>query len=316
MSELTVLLSCGGRRAELGEIFAQAGYRVVSADGNRTVPTLYTTSRGLLLPSVSAVPDAYTQSLLSIVGDEAVDVVVPLIDPELPVLARMHDALRAIGCVANISSVPSVDAASDKAATASIFRQSDLKVPQTEAIEGVLDNDIKTVSGCPTWPAVLKPRHGSAGKGIIRVPSCEAALNALVVERPADYVLQQQVVGDEITMDVFGDGSGRVVSVVQRQRLKIRGGEVERGVTVKTPQLFEDAIALAVVFRPYGSSTCSVSTMRTLESGGTPRSTPGLVGAIRWLMLREPTFPGIWPAWYGGRRYRVVWVQTMQKAYV
>jgi carbamoyl-phosphate synthase large subunit len=65
-------------------------------------------------------------------------------------------------------------------------------------------------------------------------------------------VLQQQVSGEEITMDVFGDGSGRVVSVVQRQRLKIRGGEVERGITVKIPQLFEDAIALASVFRPYG----------------------------------------------------------------
>ncbi len=252
MTELTVLLSCAGRRVELGEIFAKSGYRVISADADHTAPTLYTTNKGLLLPSVSTAPDAYTQCLLSIVGDEAIDVVVPLIDPELPVLARMQDALRAIGCMANISSVPSVDAASDKAATASVFRQSGLKAPQTEVIEGVLERDAETVSGFQTWPAVLKPRHGSAGKGIIRVPSREVALNTLALQRPTDYVLQQEITGDEITMDMFGDGSGRVVSVVQRQRLKIRGGEVERGVTVKIPQLFEDAIALAAVFRPYG----------------------------------------------------------------
>lgn len=267
MSELTVLLSCAGRRVELGDIFAQSGYRVVSADADRTAPTLYTTSRGLLLPSVSTAPEAYIQSLLSIVGDEAVDVVVPLIDPELPVLARMHDALRAIGCVANISSVPSVDAASDKVATVGVFRQSGLKVPQTELIEGVLESDIKTVSRFLTWPAILKPRHGSAGKGIIHVPSREAALNALVLQQPADYVLQQQVTGDEITMDVFGDGSGRVVSVVQRQRLKIRGGEVERG----SPSRFPTCLSMQLPSRrssdPMGSSTCSVSTMRGPGSG-------------------------------------------------
>jgi carbamoyl-phosphate synthase large subunit len=252
LTELTVLLSCAGRRVELGDIFAKEGYRVVSADAERTAPTLYTASRGLLLPSVSADPGAYAQALLAIVGNEAIDVVVPLIDPELPVLARMYDALRAVGCMANISSVPSVDAASDKAATAGIFRQSGLKAPQTEVIEGVLDSDVNTVSGFQMWPAVLKPRHGSAGRGIIRLPSREAALNTLTLQRYTDYVLQQEVTGDEITMDVLGDGSGRAVSVVQRQRLKIRGGEVERGVTVKIPRLFEDAIALAVVFKPYG----------------------------------------------------------------
>jgi carbamoyl-phosphate synthase large subunit len=253
LSELTVLLSCAGRRVELGDIFAKEGYRVVSADAERTAPTLYTASRGLLLPSVSADPGAYTQALLAIVASEAIDVVVPLIDPELPVLARANDALRAIGCIANISSVASVDAANDKAATAGIFRQSGLQAPQTAVIKGVLENDVETASVFPTWPALLKPRHGSAGKGIIRVLSREAALRVLVLQRLADYVLQEEVAGDEITMDVLGDGSGRAVSVVQRQRLKIRGGEVERGVTVKIPQLFEDALAVTSVFRPYGA---------------------------------------------------------------
>lgn len=252
MSELTVLLSCAGRRVELGEIFAKSGYRVISADQDPMAPTLHTSTKGLLLPPVDNASGAYARRLLSIVANEAVDVVVPLIDPELPVLARMKDTLRTLGCSANISNIPSVDAAHDKAATARVFRQSDLNVPEMEIIEGVPDHDVQVVSTFPVWPAVLKPRYGSSGKGIIYVPSREIALSEIVCRHLADYVLQQEVFGAEITMDLFGDGTGRLISVIQRQRVKSRAGEVERGVTVKIPRLFEDAVAVANVFRPYG----------------------------------------------------------------
>ena len=76
MSKLTMLLSCAGRRVELGEILMQSRYRAISADTHRTARTLHTSAKGLLISSTSVSHDAYVESVLSIVRNEAVDVVV------------------------------------------------------------------------------------------------------------------------------------------------------------------------------------------------------------------------------------------------
>ncbi len=45
---------------------------------------------------------------------------------------------------------------------------------------------------------------------------------ATALRRVDDPVIQQHVSGEEITIDVLGDLSGRVIGAVQRKRLKVR----------------------------------------------------------------------------------------------
>jgi carbamoyl-phosphate synthase large subunit len=81
---------------------------------------------------------------------------------------------------------------------------------------------------------VVKPRRGSAsiGVGVVTDPK-ELAL----VTRGGDYVVQGVAPGDEHTVDVYVDRTGRVREVVPRRRLEIRAGEVSKAVTERHPEV-------------------------------------------------------------------------------
>ena len=58
-------------------------------------------------------------------------------------------------------------------------------------------------------------------------------------------LVQEYVPGREYTIDVYRSREGEVKCVVPRQRLLVRSGEVEKGVTVQNEELIDSAVRLS-----------------------------------------------------------------------
>ncbi len=230
---MNVLLTSVGRRVELVRFFKRAlggRGRVLAADADRTAPGLYEADAGFLVPRVTA--PGYVERLLELCLREAVSLVVPLIDPELPVLAEKRAQFLAHGVFPLVSDPGVVAVGADKLVTARFFSAHGIPCPRTWTFE-----DCRAASfGFLRFPVVLKPRFGSASEDVVVCRDAEEL--KFFGERVESPLVQEFLTGYEVTLDVLCDLEGKeVLSVVPRRRLKVRGGEVERAVTVKDDAL-------------------------------------------------------------------------------
>lgn len=177
---------------------------------------------------------SFVPELLRICQKERVGLIVPTIDPELPVYALARPELEKAGARVHISSAEAVAIANDKRRTHAWLVRNDLPtVAQVDAcalLEG---------RACLPLPAYAKPASGSSAIGVARVSNHET-LQQLVGTR-TDYIVQEVAPGVEYTVDVFIDRMQRCRAAVPRRRLEVRNGEVSKGVTVRRA----DVIGLA-----------------------------------------------------------------------
>src|SRR5204863_109854 len=124
MSTISTLLTSAGRRVALLRAFRRAlatlgGGRVLAADAGSTAAAVHEADAHFVVPRCDS-PD-YVPALLDICRRESVVLVVPTIDPELPVLARAREAFAHVGIMVAVSAPATVDISCDKAKTAAFF---------------------------------------------------------------------------------------------------------------------------------------------------------------------------------------------------
>jgi len=242
---MNILLTSVGRRVSLVKFFKEAlkkrGY-VYSADCDPTAPGLYVADRSFLVPKVS--DENYVAFLLEKCKREDIKLIIPLIDPELPVLAKGREAFLEEGIIPLISNYEQVMIGYDKLKTYKFFVENDLATPKTIYLkENISEEKIN-------FPQIIKPRFGSAGIGVQR---CDCFQDIeFYSKKISEPILQEFLKGDEITIDVLCDLDGNPISLVQRKRIKIRAGEVERGITIKNNELLSISLELVKNLRPIG----------------------------------------------------------------
>ena len=242
---MNILLTSVGRRVSLVKFFKEAlnkrGY-VYSADRDPTAPGLYVADRSFLVPKVSE--ENYIAFLLEKCKKEDIKLIIPLIDPELPVLAKGREAFLDEGIIPLISNYEQVMIGYDKLKAYNFFVENDFTTPKTIYLrEDIPEEKID-------FPQIIKPRFGSAGIGVQRCDNYHDI--EFYSHKITEPILQEFLKGDEITIDVLCDLEGNPVSLVQRKRIKIRAGEVERGITIKNNELLSISLELVKKLRPIG----------------------------------------------------------------
>jgi carbamoyl-phosphate synthase large subunit len=100
-----------------------------------------------------------------------------------------------------------------------------------------------------SFPLILKPRKGSASKGLIVVNN-KHELNE--VNHLEDYLIQEYIVeGKEYTVDCYVSQKGEIISIVPRIRIEVLGGEVINTKTLRDEEIIElsKKILLSDAFR-------------------------------------------------------------------
>ena len=132
--------------------------KVFGADNSSCSPAFAYCDGNAILPQVHK--DHYSQALLDICEKNNIDIVIPLIDPELEVLTVCRQQFQDAGVLLLVSPPDTIAMASDKYLTHQFAIENGLQAPQTFIDLALALGQL--ASGALNWPVMVKPRKGSA----------------------------------------------------------------------------------------------------------------------------------------------------------
>lgn len=230
-----ILFTSPGRRFELINFFRQefTGYEFIGGDAFNTSPASYILDRVYKLPL--KIDEEYINEVINVCKKENPEFIVLLLDPEIYYFSKYKKLFNEINVHVWVPDYETVKLTNDKYLMYEKFKSSEIAMPQTWLLKDFLHNKIDA----PYDKFVVKPRTGSASKGIYKVPSGNVSLIANSENLDKDlYLVQQQINFDyEVTVDLYSDGKGNVIEYCQRKRISVRAGEIEKGVTVNIPRI-------------------------------------------------------------------------------
>jgi carbamoyl-phosphate synthase large subunit len=237
---LRVLVTGAGGPAAIAamkSLRAEDSVELLAADMDSWAAGLYLvpTWARTLIPAGAA--PGFADAVLTRCLTLGVDVVLPTVDAELRPLARAREEFAAAGIALLLAPAAALDVILDKLLLARHCAGVVL-VPRTEVFGPGVD------PAQWTYPVVVKPRQGSGSRGVVIVGSA-AELAAL--DRSDELIIQEFLPGEEYSVDVLADASGRVIASVPRLRARVDSGVSVGGRTVHDPEVewFGRAVAQA-----------------------------------------------------------------------
>jgi carbamoyl-phosphate synthase large subunit len=313
---MNILLTCGGGRNYLVDAWrsAVAGCgEMFACDVSADAPALHHADKGFVVPEVT--DPGYVDALLTLCDRHRVRLLVPTLEPELPLLAAHRDAFAAVGTVLLISTPEVVDTCYDKIKAGDFLSSCGVRVPRTWA--SIDDARRALARGDLTFPVVVKPRWGVGSLGV-SFPEDEdeltlswtvtsraivrSAVRGISATDPLRCILvQEHLSGEEFGFDVINDLRGRHVSTLVRRKIRMRAGQTDRAESVahdeirRIGQLIGEGLAHVGVLdcdAIVTASGCFVLDLNPRIGGGYPFS--HLAGAnipaalVAWARGEEP----------------------------
>lgn len=221
-----VLILSAGRRVELAQSFRHE----LTARGLDS--KLFATD---LRPELSAacqvvdegiraprVTDAgYLDFLLDVCKEKRIGLVIPTIDTELLLLAHHREDFARQGTHLIISDLNLVQLCRDKRLTAGLFDNLGIDTPRIYSRDAI------------EYPCFAKPYDGSCSVGAQVVRDSSMLSEALLADEKMMFMELIDNSHIEFTVDAYYSRKGTLLSLVPRQRVEVRGGEVSKGTTRK-----------------------------------------------------------------------------------
>jgi len=279
-----------GRRVELVRAFRHAyealdvDGRIVATDIDPLAPALQVVDVPYIVPRIT--DPAYIPTLVEICRQERIDLVFPLIDPDIPILAAHREEIETTGAKVAVVSAEAAEITADKWRTTAFFRSLGLPTPQSWLPEQVPINDL-------AFPVFIKPRRGSGAKSAFKVHNADEL--RFFMNYVPDPIIQEYLPGPEITNDVVCDLKGEVLGVASRQRIEVRWGEVAKGVTIRDQTIIDACVGIAQALPAIGPITVQCimkddvphfTEINARMGGGLPLAIAAGVDAPRWLLAR------------------------------
>jgi carbamoyl-phosphate synthase large subunit len=237
---INIAFTSVGRRVELLRLFRRAYQdlrldgRIIALDIDPLAPALQVAEGRYIVPRLDD-PD-FIPTLAQICRREHVNLILPRIDADLPVLCKGREEIEQTGARLVMVCPEAAALAFDKWRTYGFFRRLGLLTPCSWLPDHL---DVRAMP----YPLFIKPRFGNGATNAFKVG------NARELEFFMNYVpqpiVQELLPGPEITTDVICDLKGDLLAAVCRQRIEVRSGEVAKGVTIHEPQIIDACVQIA-----------------------------------------------------------------------
>lgn len=224
-----IIITSAGQRVALVKDFQETlrrffpGAKVFTTDMNsRLAPAAYV-SDGCF--EVLRVTDPeYIPQLIQLCKDNEIGMIVPTIDTELLVLAENKRLFEENGIAVSVSSLDFIRICRDKRNTGEFFEKHNIRVPKP------IDKNN------PTFPLFAKPYDGSLSTNLHYIKGAEE-LTGEILNDPKLLFMEyiDKEVYKEYTVDMYYGRDNKVKCIVPRERIKIRAGEINKGLTEKEP---------------------------------------------------------------------------------
>lgn len=269
---MNILFTCAGRRNYLLKYFNEAlgtAGNVFAADMDATAPAMHEASKSFIVPAVAS-PD-YVQELVDICQREAVDLIIPLNDLELPLLASARQTFSAIGVKVLVSNPDIIDLCFDKIKTNEFL--SDNGFSHARTFTDLADARAALARSELSFPLIVKPRWGSASIQIHKVHTVNElewaySLATAQIEHTilgsfsepgvGSILIQETLAGQEHGVDVLNDLEGHFQCVFVKRKLSMRAGETEKSQLVQLHAVERLAEKLSRCLGHIGNLDCDV----------------------------------------------------------
>ena len=222
-----ILITSAGKRVALVRYFKETLRRflpdakVLTTDMRpEMAPAGYVSDACIQVPRVTDA--AYPDILLDICRKNNVGMIVPTIDTELLILTALKERFLQEGIHVIVGDEKFVLMCRDKRNTGAFFEAHGVRVPRP-----VDKNN-------PTFPLFAKPYDGSLSTNLHYITKPEE-LTADILSDPKLLFMEyiDKSVYKEYTVDMYFGRDNRVKSIVPRERIEIRAGEINKGRTAK-----------------------------------------------------------------------------------
>ncbi|MBE6413534.1 MAG: ATP-grasp domain-containing protein [Verrucomicrobiaceae bacterium] len=244
---MNILITSSGRRVELVQLTKECvkkyNGQVIAADASNDAPTAKFCDIFKQIPKISS-PD-FIPSLLKICKEYKIDILIPTIDTELKTIAENVEKFSAIGVLVNISSYSVIEICRNKINTQRFFEENNILAPSFIS-PNISSENIK-------YPVFIKPLDGSSSINAFKVNTAKQLdFFRSYVPNP---IVQEMIIGEEYTVDVFCDFNSTPITIVPRRRLAVRSGEILKGKTTRDYAIIKASIDLVEKLKPFGHIT-------------------------------------------------------------
>jgi carbamoyl-phosphate synthase large subunit len=240
----TILMTGGGAPGAAGIIRClrqEKKFRIIAADANPNAAGRYLADDFRQIPL--ATDPRFTDELLKLCRESAVDIIMPLVTRELPVLAGNLNAFREAGTRVMVSDPSSLEIANDKSRLYQFLDWRGIKVPAYKIAESI-DQFTEAVKelGYPGKTICFKPSISNGSRGFRIIKNDVNELDLLFNQKPnstyidfdtairvlssgkfPELLISEYLPGEEYSVDCIVN-RGEAVMVVPRLRKRILNG--------------------------------------------------------------------------------------------
>jgi len=210
----------------------------------------------------------YIPFLLDYCEKKQIQMIVPLFDMDLLVLARNKDKFSAIGTTVIVSDPGFIEICNDKWKTYEFLTANGFKTPRTY----LKVDDVKRALAEEkiSYPVIVKPRFGcgsialSAAHDDKELEICDYLVKNGIKRSylkyasavSEDMIYQEMLDGQEYGIDIINDFNGCFRNAIVKRKLAMRSGETDIAETVDNDKVYSVAKKLASVSKHIGNLDC------------------------------------------------------------
>lgn len=269
---MNVLFLGGAKRVSLAEHLINAGKRLgmeisvftYELDDKVPLASVGTILKGKKWSDSNLFSDLHNQILKN-----NISIILPFVDPAIEVAEKLNgenEKLFIPTCGKDICHIMF-----DKVLSERWFIEKGFPVPPSFTKDDIL-----------TFPVIVKPRMGSASKGVLVIDDAE---HWEKLDNKDNYVIQRYIaVREEYTVDCYVTTKGKIISIVPRIRLQVAGGEVMNTETRRDETLIK--LSEKVLKSGDFKGPVTIQYLRDKQSGATyvmeinPRLGGGVIASI------------------------------------
>lgn len=227
--------------------------KVFVSDCDNTASGLYGNNDGaFVLPKPADNEEKYVNLLCNLCIDKNIDIVIPVIDPEIFILSKYNELFSKNNIFVSVSDKSVLDICYNKLLMNDFLLKNGFDVPKTykdiESFKEALND--KLIS----FPVIIKPIYGSGSVSTYYVDSIEK-IYALFSE---GMIIQEVIKGQEYGADVFNDLNGNTVRCVIKRKIAMRSGETDKSETIQRKDLQKVLISMGQKLRHICNLDCDI----------------------------------------------------------
>lgn len=235
---MNVIILSAGTRCQLVTYFMnrENGFdKVVTTDCSEYSPAIYKSDKHYIVPRMS--DPAYLDTILKICDDEDINLMLPLQEDELVLIAAHKEVFEQKNILVSISSYDNIILCRDKYM---LYKKlTEAGIPTIDTYDYSIDRE--RIDSLPL-PLIAKERGGAGSVGLLKANSHEL-IHAYAKDSEGELIIQPCLDAIEYGVDVYRDFvTKEIVNIFIKKKLRMRSGETEKSVSV-----INDAISSLVI---------------------------------------------------------------------